>query len=162
MRNTLIIVLALLLGGCPKPFQPVAPTYQLWSKRGASELDIKKALLECGEPAPDVTVQMYEYAFGIKDDDTWFNTSFLASACMENAGYKPRRYTVKEYCSWDRYQHLLVCQPNAVIPTPSVERRLNSWYCKLETDYEYCRKHAVVPSGCDLERIKHPPLECLP
>ena len=143
-------------------FQPVAPTYQLWSKRGTSELEIRKALLECGKPAPNVTVEMYSYAFGIKDDDAWFNKSFEGSACMENAGFKPRQYTVKEYCSWERYRHLSICQPGAVIPTRSVERRLNSWYCKLKTDYEYCLKHAVVPNSCEAEGYKNPPPECLP
>jgi hypothetical protein len=157
-----IVLVAMLFVACAKPFQPPPPEYKMWSKRGASELDIKKALLECGKPSPDPTFDSYKYAFGLEDDDSQYNAIFLTDACMEKASYQPRVYTVKQSCSWDRYKHLPACQPGAEIPTPSVERRLNSWHCKIKTDYDYCLKHAVNPGACNPEGHKKPPPECLP
>ncbi len=161
MKYVAVILLTLLVG-CTKPFQPMKPGYKLWSKAGASDLDVKKAMLECGEPTPDPTVQSFVYAFGLRDDDSQLNYFFLTDSCMENAGFKPHRYTVAEYCSWDRHKHLPACQPGAEIPEPSVERRVNSWWCKIKTDYEYCKQHAVNPPACDPEGYKKPPPECLP
>ena len=53
------------------------------------------------------------------------------------------------------------CQPNVIVSTPSVERRLNSWYCKVKTNYDYCLKYALAPKLCSSEKIKKPPSECL-
>jgi len=164
MRYAFVVSVVLLLASCSKPFQPVAPGYKLWSKNGVSDLAIKKSMLECGVPSVDPVINSYEYAFGIKyeEDDKRLNKGFLEDLCMESLGYIPREYTVHEYCSWERYNHLAACQPNAKIPTPSVERRLNSWYCKIKTDYEYCLEHAVNPPACNPEGYKNPPPECLP
>jgi hypothetical protein len=151
-----------LLAACPKPFQPVAPEYEFWSKRGASQLDIKKALLECGMPSPDPTINMYEIYLGLKDDDAQLNEVLLEDACMENAGFRTRLYTVKQRCSWDRRKDLPACQPGVEIRAPSVERRLNRVYCKIKTDYQYCLQHAINPSACNPEGHKKPPPECLP
>lgn len=153
--------------GCAAYFQPPKPAYQVWKKEGKGELDVKKALLECGEPSPEPTVEMYKYAFNIdlrSDPDAFNNKGFSEDACMEQSGYaRLMGYrSVAEYCSWDRYKHLPICQPNAEIPKPSVERRLNSWHCKIKTDYEYCLKHAVNPPACKPEGYKNPPPECVP
>jgi hypothetical protein len=70
MTRAGLIVLTLALTGCVRHyFQPPKPAYQYWTKPGASELDVKKALLECGDPSPDATVRMYEHAFGYQTDD---------------------------------------------------------------------------------------------
>jgi hypothetical protein len=84
---------------------------------------------------------------------------------MERAGFAIRwGDTVAKYCSWDRHKHLPACQLNAAIPDRSVERRLNSWYCRLKTDREYCRKHAFTPSACDDPKkdYENPPSVCRP
>ena len=60
-----------------------------------------------------------------------------------------------------RYRGYPACQPDAVIPTPSAERRLNSWYCKVETDYNYCLKYALAPQFCTPEKTTNLPPECL-
>lgn len=83
---------------------------------------------------------------------------------MINAGFIEQNtsWTLKDACADVRYRDYPACQPNAVIPTPSAERRLNSWYCKVKSDYEYCLEHALAPKLCSLERVANPPPECLP
>lgn len=160
------LLFLIILSGCAAYFQPPKPSYKVWQKERKNELDVRKALLECGKPSPSTTIQMYKYAFNIdlNDDDAIFNKSFSTDACMEKLGYTRLSgyYTVAEYCSWDRYKHLEICQSNTVVPVPSVERRLNSWYCKIKTDYDYCLEHAINPSACNPEGYKNPPPECLP
>ena len=164
MRSLIILTCLLSLAGCAKPFQPVPPAYKSWLKPNVSELDVKKALLECGKPSPRPSVNSYKYAFGLEEPDELLDMILKTNACMENIGYKRPRgyYTVAQYCSWDRHKHLPACQPVAEILEPSVERRLNSWWCKIKTDYEYCKQHAVNPAACNPEGYKKPPPECLP
>ena len=162
MARSVFMCLVLLVTSCAKPFQPVAPSYKFWSQPGKTELDVKKTMLECGFPTPDPRVVDYEYAFGLIDEGEVLNAGFMNDACMENAGYTPREYTVSEYCGWDWHIHLPVCQPGAVIPRPSMERRLNSRYCNLKTDYEYCLEHGKYPPACKNNNYDNPPLECLP
>ena len=81
---------------------------------------------------------------------------------MEAAGFAHKDRSVGERCAWTDRSSLPACQPNADIPKPSVERRLNSWWCRIKTDYKYCRRHAVNPAACKPEGHKHPPPECLP
>jgi len=162
---------ALLLMGCVGEYsirnidKPAPEAYESWVKPGATQLDIKKALLECGDPSPATNSFIYEKALGIKDNDGQLNHQFLTHACMEKSGFVYRwKYTLVDYCSWDRHKHLPACQPSAVIPERSVERRLNSWHCKLKTDRDYCRKHAFVPAACDDPKkdYTNPPPECRP
>jgi len=163
MKDIFIIIIVVLLSACAKPFQPVAPEYKRWTKHGATELDIKKSLLECGVPSVNPTVKVYEFAFDLKKDEEQLNKFFLENACMEKSGYIDRWGSVKESCQmYPERKYYPACQPNAKIPTPSVERRLNSWYCKIKTDYQYCLEHAVNPSACNPEGYKNPPPECLP
>lgn len=136
-----------------------------WMKHGATRLDIRKALLECGSPSTQVDRFIYEKSLGIKDDDDILNHGLLTHACMENSGYQYwRKGAFADYCSVYNYKHLPACQAGATIPERSVERRLNSWYCRLKTDREYCRKHAFTPSACDDPKkdYDNPPPECRP
>lgn len=83
---------------------------------------------------------------------------------MENSGFLywgKRKFA--DYCTMYRDKQLPACQPGALIPERSVERRLNSWHCKLETDHDYCRKHAFIPAACDdpkYSNYDNPPPEC--
>lgn len=145
-------------------YKPAPATYQEWSKSGASTLDIKKSLLACGKPSPDISFEIYEKVFNISryDEMAYMNKLALEGFCMERAGYKYNGlYNPKKTCSLEKYKNVPACQPDAVIPTPSVERRLNSWYCKIKTDYDYCLKNALAPQLCNPEEIKTPPPECL-
>jgi hypothetical protein len=154
------------LNGPFGPYAKPAPeTYEQWKKAGSTMLEVKKALLECGEPSPVRNKFIHEKALGIKDPDDQLNYFFLTDGCMEQSDFfVPGAKKTTEYCLWERHRHLPACQPGAVFPQRSVERRLNSWYCKIKTDREYCRQHAFTPSACDDPKIDYtnPPPECQP
>lgn len=164
------IMVLLALSGCGEPSirnidKPAPQSDESWTKPGAIQLEIRKALLECGDPSPATNAFIYEKALGIKDSDGRLNHSFLTHACMERTGFVYRwKHSFTDYCSWDRHKHLPACQPGAVIPKRSVELRLNSWYCRLKTDRDYCRQHAFTPSACDNPKkdYNNPPPECRP
>ena len=167
--RTLISFFALFLFGCSTymehvVYKPAPATYQEWSKSGVSILDIKKALLECGKPAPDTNIEIYEKVFNISryDEIAYMNRLQFEDICLERAGYKYNgSYETKKICSLEKYKNLPACQPDAAIPVARVERRLNSWYCKVKTDYDYCLNHALAPQLCSPEKTKNPPPECL-
>lgn len=136
-----------------------------WMKRGATRDEVRKALLECGSPSTQPDQFVYEKALGLKNNDDVLNFILLTHACMENSDYVYwRKGTFSDYCSVYRDKQLPACQPGAAIPQRSVERRLNSWLCKLKTDREYCRKYAFTPSACDDPKKDYdkPPPECRP
>ncbi|MRR52064.1 MAG: hypothetical protein EG825_14325 [Rhodocyclaceae bacterium] len=144
------------------------PNYGGWIKPDGSPmqyLEAKRALLECGDPSPEASGFEYEMALGITDEEEQIKHSFMVQGCMESSGLRQTWSSLKKDCSLqDRYATFPACQPGAVFPKRSVERRLNSWYCKIHTDREYCRKHTFIPSACDdpKEDYNNPPLECLP
>ena len=168
-RSALISLVLIFLFGCSTymeqvVYKPAPATYQEWSKYGASTSDIKKSLLECDKPAPDASFEIYEKALNISryDELAYMNKLQIEHICLERAGYKYNgAYDTKKICSLDKYKNLPACQPNAIISPPSEERRLNSWYCKVKTDYDYCLKHALAPKLCSPEKISNPPPECL-
>lgn len=124
-----------------------------------------KALLECGDPSIDMTGFVYKQALGITDLDETLKHAFMVNGCMEQSGLRRRWGSLKESCSYyPHYASFPACQPGSVFPKRSVERRLNSWYCRIKTDREYCRRHAFTPSACDDPKkdYNNPPLECRP
>lgn len=132
---------------------------------GFSLLEVKMGMLECGAPHYAPTSFMYEKALGLRTLDEQLSYAFMVSACMEKAGFRARWDSVAESCrKLSQYNTYPVCQPGAVIPERSVERRLNGWYCKLKTDRDYCRQHAFTPSACDDPKkdYTNPPPECRP
>lgn len=170
--NRWITIILLALTGCGglsmHNIDRPAPTLsEGWVKAGATQLDVKKALLECGAPHPDANDFIYEKAFGVKDFDEQMSHFLLTKACMERAGFADRWRSLAQSCADTNFperQTYPACQPGAVIPERSVERRLNSWHCKLKTDREYCRKHSFTPSACDdpNKDYNNPPPECRP
>ncbi|HAO24548.1 MAG: hypothetical protein CMH21_00910 [Methylophaga sp.] len=169
MKIFLTMTLSVLMFGCSTYMQdvvykPSPATYQEWSKTGASNLEIKKSLLECGKPAPDTNFDVYEKAFKISryDEDAYINKLVLEGKCMEQAGYSYNGfYNTKKICSLEKYKQLPACQANTVIPAHSLENRLNGWYCKVKSDYNYCLTHALAPQLCSREKTNNPPPECL-
>jgi hypothetical protein len=127
-------------------------------------VEIKKAMLECGSPHYSTNHSMYEWA-GYNTEEEQLNNRYMVVGCMEKAGFVSRRGGLSKHCRIrQRLAALPACQPNAVFPERSVERRLNSWHCKLKTDHEYCRKYGHPPA-CDDPKISdynNPPPECLP
>lgn len=149
------------------------PDYGGWLKQDGSpmtDLEGRQALLECGDPSPEMNRFIYERTLGIIESDDRVKHSFMVQGCMEQSGLSRnpawgRGWTLKESCRlFPRYASYPACQPGAVFPQRSVERRLNSWYCKIKTDREYCRQHAFTPSACDDPKIDYtnPPPECQP
>jgi len=146
-----LVILTLLLGltgcGIKKAFQPLPAPYEFWSKSGASKLDIKKSMLECG-----MNVDGSGGGGGSGGGEPFdYNDYFLSELCMESQGYLDSFWTVKEGCK--QHPNLPACQPDAVIPKPSVERRLNSKYCQYArslidpVEYQRCLKEdAADPS----------------
>lgn len=166
------ILASILLAGCGEYVarnlhmgEPARLPDESWMKHDATRLDVRKALLECGSPSTQTDRFVYEKSLRITDGDDMLSHSLLTHACMENSGFVYwRKGKFTDYCTVYREKHLPACQPGAVIPERSVERRLNSWYCKLKTDREYCRKHAFTPSACDDPKkdYSNPPPECRP
>lgn len=171
MNKYLLAALLVLLNGCGQYSirnidKPPPEDYELWVKQGKSQLQIKKALLECGAIAPSTLGWPYGKAYekiGIVERNDQINHGFLVDRCMINAGFVEQNtsWTLKDTCADMRYRDYPACQPNATIPTPSIERRLNSWYCKTRTDYDYCLMHALAPQLCSPEKTQNPPNECL-
>lgn len=164
------VFLVAILAGCSQYSirnidKPAPRSYEGWLKPDGSPLPIneaRRALLECGAPSPDLTESVYKQALGLTD---WLNHYFMVEGCMERAGYTLRwGDSIAKFCSWDRHKNLPACQPGAAFPEPSVERRLNSWYCKVKTDREYCRKHSFTPPHCDDPKkdYNNPPDICRP
>lgn len=168
----LAIVLLFVLGCAQYSIRnidkPAPQTNEGWLRADGtrvSTFEAGKALLECGAPSPELNAFVYQQALGINDPDQRLNHYFAVMRCMEHSGFALQSNdSVPKYCSWDHNKHLSACRSGATFPERSVERRLNSWYCKLETDLEYCRKHAFTPSACDDPKIDYdnPPPICRP
>ena len=156
MRWTLLFFL--VLAGCniESKFQPVPDAYLLWTKQGATTVDVKKTLLECGFPSPSPS------AYGPDVAHMNMNDKVLAKRCMRNAGFTYHDPFKSNSSLCNLYPDLPACQPGASIPKPSKERRLNSPYCKRKMSYEYCLKHAPYPENCIHNNYQKPPEECLP
>lgn len=161
IKNIRMPMACLCLSGClagcidPEAFRPSPPYYESWSKPGATTLEIKKMLLECGESHPS----------GGRDQS--LNEEALVHLCMVNSGYSPvgfkgRREDPGGWCR--NWPNLPACQPDAVIPESSVERRLSSQYCKVRMSHEYCMEANKETEGmiCGYRNFDRPPPECLP
>lgn len=172
--HILIMVTIGLLSGCGQYSlrnidQPPPEDYELWEKDKQSILQIKKALLECGAIAPSTVGWPYREAYrklGISTYDEQMNSYFMTNKCMENAGYKRKsgRFA-QEDCndpSFPERRKYPACKPEAIVPSLNVRRRLNSWYCKVKSNYEYCLSHALAPKLCNPKQVQNPPPECLP
>lgn len=137
--------------GCQEPFQPVDPDYKTWQGNSASTLEIKKKILECGGPNPE----------GTSGPDVPLNVFFLMALCLEESGFSAMRYAgkgqreVKQFwCA--NHPDLPACQPGAIIPTPSVERRLNSRYCQSRTSYQACYEDFLWVSEGYCQTLEYP------
>ncbi|PIT68205.1 hypothetical protein [Bartonella tribocorum] len=132
MRQSLKLLSGIALffmAGC-YPEQPSKTIVDAWEKPGADQLEIKKALLECG-------VQYLDGRLNIdKTLEEKFNAEESESVCMRQAGFQEKWEMVK-WC--EKYENLPICQPDAVIPKRSVERRLNSPHCEEHKEQPECQ-----------------------
>ncbi|EJF87274.1 hypothetical protein [Bartonella rattimassiliensis] len=118
-----------VMAGCALE-QPSQTAVDAWEKFGADQIEIKKALLECG-------IQHLDGRFDPeKSADERFNAEESVNACMIQAGFQDKLGRVK-WC--EKYENLPICQPDAVIPQRSVERRLNSLHCEEHKKQPECQ-----------------------
>jgi hypothetical protein len=94
------------------------------------------------------------------------NDRVLARLCVIQSGFATRDLADMKNSHCYRNPSLPACQPGAVIPTPSVERRLKSWWCNPDYTFYGCiRNDERFPERCIkydwIKRSKIPP-ECLP
>lgn len=153
----LLAVMIFLVSGCRSAFQPPPDSFERWRKEDTFVQQVMAVLLECGYPWPGSSVGDWGKAYGV----TWESNMILAKRCMEKQGFVERYNNgsaaeCKYYSSEQtkKYQteeqNLAIakaCHPDTPPTVPSVERRLNSPYCKTEwaRKYPQCQP-VVVPS----------------
>jgi hypothetical protein len=107
-------------------FQPPPPSYTYWTRLSDSVEDVKRAMLECGYPTPfsaDVSITTDEEVAKMQ-------------RCMEKSGFI-HKGNFGTFCQ--QYTALQACQFNAVIPERSVQRRLESRFCKKYPKADVCQ-----------------------
>jgi hypothetical protein len=161
MKRWVLIIPVIAISGCVRSyFQPALPEYEYWKKPGATELEIKKSLLECGSPSPNPLFDLFKHDYKLTNEGA-ANRSLMVSFCMESIGYT-KNLSVKKLCTLSHNEQLPVCMHKVPIYQPSVERRLNSKYCKRKSSYDYCVKTAMYPNGCKHNDYNNIVPECLP
>lgn len=140
LKKSMALLATVLVTGCgiggysiSNIDKPGPELYEQWNKKGVSVLEVKEAMLECGYP------NVFSGSLGGGFPDKVLNIYALAEQCMRNHGfvYSGRFGTT---CEYKPTQYLPACQLNAVIPTRSVERRLNSPFCKKYPQADACTR----------------------
>lgn len=139
MEKTKLLLLAFFVAntsacGIRKAFQPLPYNYEEYKKHNSSEIEVKKALLECGMEDP----------LGILKPDPGMSRKevieMLAGAelCMFNDGFVLAANHPGPLCK--RISNIEICKPeNAhLIPKRDVKRRLESLYCKKFPKAQAC------------------------
>ncbi|EJF78441.1 Uncharacterised protein [Candidatus Bartonella washoeensis] len=128
----LSLLILLNITGCDiENIDKPAPAYlSMWEKPGADFTEVGKALLECGMPTP--------YDEDSENRKVSINAKATIYACMIQAGF---RYKDKwgGWCYTFKEENLPICRPGAVIPQRSVEKRLNSPFCKQYKNSRKCQ-----------------------
>lgn len=127
IKTIILLILTINLTSCfawlnREYYEPLPDAYISWSKSKPSIpiLRVKKDMLECGTTS--ITGA---------DKGGSYNNGLLVSICMESLGYKhPAGLTASQLCQLSHNKNYPACKPGAIIPKPSVERRLNSEVCK--------------------------------
>ncbi|WP_375657266.1 hypothetical protein [Bartonella sp. CM120XJJH] len=135
--NTLFKLLSgivlLSIAGCDiENIDKPAPGYvSMWEKSGADSTEVGKALLECGMPSLiDLDSENRERSN---------NAKATIDACMVQAGFHYKDKWGGTWCQNYKAENLPICQPGAVIPQRSVEKRLNSPFCKRSPVQPECK-----------------------
>jgi hypothetical protein len=103
-----------LLAACPGPAG--RPSYEFWERPGASQLEINKAMLECGYQS-------------LSFENEPLNEGILTRRCMQKSGFRSKSsYSFcRETSSSDIPPACFL--PEDQIPERSVERRVNGKQC---------------------------------
>lgn len=134
-------IASIVLTGCVWNIdKPPPPWWTYFSGNGASELEIRIALLECGASIPGDPMEYQAVRYG------GVNEILLVEKCMEVSGFpiKDRLNTCAGRKDTVTGRHIPAdypaCKPGAVIPVRSVENRLKSPYCKAYPKAMLCRR----------------------
>jgi hypothetical protein len=143
MRSILLVLLVLFIVACRGGsynanyfgYETAQAEYRSWGKNGATDTDVKKALLECGRDPYYAT----EVGLG-------YNEYVSMCECMHKSGFEfgfgQFSGTGYNYEKWKNYQCSKQSTPPFKLPTPpaclpgftppdrSVQLRLNSKYCQ--------------------------------
>ncbi|WP_273782909.1 hypothetical protein [Bartonella sp. ML69XJBT] len=126
-------LILLSIAGCDiSNIDKPSPAYvSMWEKPGADFTEVGKALLECGMPSlidPDR-----------ENRERSNNARATTYACMIQSGFRYKDEHVGGWCYTFKEENLPICRPGAVIPKRSVEKRLNSPYCKRYKNADECQ-----------------------
>ncbi|EJF94356.1 hypothetical protein LBE40_04660 [Bartonella taylorii] len=119
----------LSIAGCDS--KPPSRYFVIWQKPDADSTEVAKALLECGKPTP--------YNADPENSRLGFGEWAIIHTCMLQSGFHYRSENGKwcENCQDDRIP--VYPLSGAVMPQRSVERRLNSPYCKKYKNADECQ-----------------------
>ncbi|WP_308743603.1 hypothetical protein, partial [Bartonella henselae] len=134
MKKTLQLlscIALLIVAGCNMFDEQLA--LDMWAKPGADQLEVKKALLECGMPSP--------YNDSMNSKDLSMNANAAVNMCLVKAGFYHKLFKVglRDRCHNYNAEDLPICVPGSVIPKRSVERRLKSAYCQKYKNKPECQ-----------------------
>ncbi|WP_208436877.1 hypothetical protein [Bartonella tribocorum] len=118
MKKTLKLLSCIALlttTGCINSIPSLSPA--LWRN---------KILLECGVPDLNKVVALD------------LNQFASIEICMGQSGFRPS-FTIQEWCENHKSDNLPICRPGAVMPQRSVEKRLNSLFCKRSPIQPECQ-----------------------
>ncbi|WP_375670796.1 hypothetical protein [Bartonella sp. CL434QHHD] len=102
-----------------------------WEKNGVTDFtEVGKALLECGMPTP--------YDTDPESRKLSYNAWATIDACMVQSGFRDK-VGGGTWCENHKAENLPICRPGAVIPRPSVKKRLNSPFCKKYKNAPECK-----------------------
>lgn len=140
MKSLFWGIVVVLFCGCTPfgGFKAPPNIYKLYQKKNISVFETQKALLECGYE------DVYLGGYPRNSSEEYHKQWPLRHNCMVKDGFV---YTLSNTppCEQPATKNYSACQPDAVIPTRSVERRLNSVFCK-----QYPRAQVCQPSGQDV------------
>lgn len=129
IKPMLGLIVMLLLGCINKPFQPAPEPWEIWQKRGASIVDVRRAMLECG----------YDFA----EPPESINSAVVVYQCMEKDGFKRKkadRIDLSFDSSCRNFPEIPECKLSIdEVPSRDSARRLNSKFCKKYQGASICQ-----------------------
>ncbi|MDD3354003.1 hypothetical protein [Zoogloea sp.] len=142
-----IFLFSIVLSGCSLRGldKPSRYDFELWEKPGASKVEVQSALLECGYHSFTWSPSMN------------LREVVLANLCLERSGFIHSDGPSRLSCQKHPFPVPELCSTDAVIPTRSVERRLNSPVCQNYPKAYACQPPGTpTPTDAELEKLTPP------
>ncbi len=133
MIYRMLVLISFLTTACTPfgGFKPPPPYWERFSAPNTTIRQVQTALMECGydnfPESRDISLPKGNFA--------------ATQLCMQNSGFKIKDGSVCK--TWAKNDP--ECQPGAVIPSRSVERRLNSGLCKKYPKSDFCQVVVIEP-----------------